>query len=184
MAPISTTSKRRLPVQPYTTGEFLRFGQRIRRRLVLWATHLGDDVAVAADAPVHAIGPGTVVLAKMQRGSKARRAWGGVVILKHKLQEQTVYSVYGHMTDLKVDNQELVEAGQQLGVVAKANTPENGMWRNAHLHFAIYTGPFDGRLLPGYARPDDWVLMRPRRTRKKWWHDPRDFIDRYNREIG
>lgn len=191
---METISQLQLPVTPYTTGEFRQFGERIRRHLILWATHLGDDVAAAAGMTVQAIGEGKVVWCEMRLGSEAKRDWGGVVIIRHDRggrnkeagmketsAEATFYSIYGHITDLEVVRGQKVERGQQLGVVAPALTPENGWWRRAHLHFAIYTGPWKEQILPGYARPDDW--LRPgatRRTRLAWWHDPRQFIATYN----
>lgn len=172
----------RLPVGSYDTGDYHRFGQRIRRRLFLWATHLGDDVVAAAGTSVQSIGVGEVVWSEMRLGSRDKRNWGGNVIVEHHNDNfQKFYSVYGHMTDLRVKKGEHVQVGQLLGVIAAGNTPENGWWKTPHLHFAIYTGPWNDRVLPGYARPDDWLRMSPRHTRLKWWHDPRMFIsDRNN----
>ena len=179
-----------LPVDNYTTGDYRAFGATIRRHVLLWATHLGDDVAVPAGTPVRAIGPGKVVLAKTLPGSEDHRSWGGLVVLKHDLNDQgpmtnnqsnpkpqlpgIFYSLYGHLKGLRVKAGEHVEQGQPLGVVAEGPTPENGWWKNAHLHFGIYTGPWNGRVLPGYWRPEQFW-----RTKKKWWHNPRAFIQKH-----
>lgn len=85
------------------------------------------------------------------------------------------YSLYGHVADLAVSGGETVHAGQRVGVIAAGNTPENGWWSTAHLHFAIYTGPWKGGALPGYWRPERWW-----RTRRSWWHAPQEFIASYN----
>lgn len=150
------------------------FGRRIRRRMWLWATHLGDDVVGRPSTLVRAIGDGQVVWSEMRLGSEEKKNWGGIVVLRHQI--PNFYSVYGHLTDLKVKKGEQVRAGQPVGVIAEGATPENGWWKTPHLHFAIYTGPWHNRVLPGYARPDDWLRFSPRRTRVKWWHDPRKFI--------
>lgn len=178
-----------LPVDNYTTGDYHAFGVTIRRHLVLWATHLGDDVAAEAGTVVRAIGQGEVVLAQTVPGSEAHRSWGGLVVLRHdsnvKAQNpndksspntkypipNTFYSIYGHLEDIHVPVGERVQLGQPLGMVADGPTPENGWWRNPHLHFAIYTGPWEGNVPPGYWRPDQFW-----RTKRKWWHDPQKFI--------
>lgn len=168
-------NKWRLPIMPYETGRYLRFGQKIRRRGLLWATHLGDDVVASPGTPVAVIGQGEVVWSEVRPGSHMKPNWGGIVIVRHH-NFQTFYSVYGHMKNLSVKKGERVIGGQKLGVVAEGNTPENGWWQTPHLHFAIYTGPWRDRVLPGYARPDDWLRVSPRRTRRQWWHNPQEFI--------
>ena len=181
----STLPRFELPVQPYRVAGY-HFGQRLRRRVILWATHLGDDVVAAAGTPVCAIGVGEVVWSEMRLGSKEKRNWGGIVIVRHKYQEPTTffYSLYGHITDLRVKRGEHLVAGQPVGVVAPGNTPENGMWAEPHLHFALYTGPWRERVLPGYSRPDDWLRLSPRRTRLSWWHNPTEFIERMNQMLA
>jgi len=177
-----TPTQLKVPLTPYTTGEFLAFGQKIRRHIILWATHLGDDIAAEPGTMVNAIGVGEVVLSEVRMGSEKRRNWGGVVILGHraktqnaKRKTQNFYSIYGHLTDLKVKVGEVVQLGQDLGCVAAGNTQENGWWRHPHLHFGIYTGPWTGDILPGYKRPEEF------RTKLKYWHRPKEFIDTYHR---
>jgi murein DD-endopeptidase MepM/ murein hydrolase activator NlpD len=187
----------KLPVEPYIVNGY-HFAQRLRRRIILWATHLGDDVVAEPGTPVYAIGEGEVVWSEMRLGTSEHRNWGGLVIIKHVITspqtlssieergdhevvgEIVFYSIYGHITNLQVKKGERVQLGQTLGVVAPGNTPENGMWVTPHLHFAIYTGSWREKVLPGYARLDDWLRLSPRRTRLAWWHNPRDFIEKNN----
>lgn len=178
------------PVESYTTGDYLKFRDRIRRHKILWATHLGDDVAVGTGTLVKAIGAGEVVLAKILPGSKEHRSWGGVVVLKHKTSNinhslvstgimagvakssiQEFFSIYGHIKDLRAVKGDQVTGGHILGEVAEGYTAENGWWKQPHLHFGIYTGPWQGEVLPGYWRPEQFW-----RTRLAWWHDPQNFI--------
>ena len=172
-----------LPVETYKLGDLYSFGKRIRRYVFLWATHLGDDVMAESGTKVHAIGDGHVVWAQMRLGSAERRDWGGVIIIGHTnpTDHSLFYSIYGHLTDLQVQEGDTVTGEQHLGTVAPATTPENGWWKNAHLHFAIYTGPWKDRILPGWARPEH-RLMRgsSKQTKLAWWHSPRRFIGRYN----
>lgn len=174
-----TPSHLELPLTPYQLSpDYLKFGERIRRHVVLWATHLGDDVVVEPGTPVQASGDGEVVWSEMRLGSEGHRNWGGVVIIghTHAITQQPFYSVYGHMKDLAVKVGQPIKAGQLLGHVAASYTPENGWWKVPHLHFAIYTGPWQNDILPGYKRPEE------RQTKMQWWHDPQPFIERYNQQ--
>lgn len=174
------------PLEPYDLApDVYRFGTRVRSRVVLTARHLGDDLIVPAGTPVQAIGEGEVVWARVRPGSAQRRNWGGLVVIAHSAQQEkrenrkekieNFYSLYGHITDLAVEEGQRVEAGQQVGVVAPGLTPENGWWKIPHLHFAIYVGPWSGEPLPGYKRPFDG------RTKFRWWRDPKPFIEEYNK---
>lgn len=164
-----------LPVEPYEVSGY-HFGQRLRRRIILWATHLGDDVVQPAGTPVTAIGEGEVVWAEVRPGAPHKRNWGGIVIIGHlhHATGEPFYSLYGHLRDLTVTVGQAVSTAQTLGVIAESHTPENGWWQIPHLHFAIYTGPWNNQILPGYKRPEQF------RTRVAWWQDPQEFINAYN----
>jgi len=155
------------PIDPYDTGEYYRFGDVIRRRVILWAVHLGDDVAAGAGTFVRAIGDGEVVWSETRRGSMQRRNWGGLIVVKH----DSFYSVYGHMSHLRVTKGARAARSDILGEVAEGNTPENGYWERPHLHFGIYTGPWRDEVLPGW-----WRIEQFWRTKLRWWHDPRMFL--------
>ncbi len=192
---INLEGKLSLPVANYSTGQYLKFGQKIRRHVILWATHLGDDVAVPSKTAVQAIGSGIVVWSEIRRGNKQKRNWGGIIVIKHSYspnrnkiasltstengQVMIFYSVYGHLNNLKVVAGSTVQQNQQLGIVAAGLTPENGYWQKPHLHFAIYTGPWRNEILPGYWRPEQFW-----RTRLSWWHDPRLFIKNYEQTLS
>lgn len=168
-----------LPVANYGTGDLYKFGSRIRRHTILWATHLGDDVAVAAGTVVTAIGNGQVVWSQMRLGSLKHRDWGGVVVIGHTRPdtEEVFFSVYGHVTAIEVKVGDVIRQGQSVGTVAPAATPENGWWQHAHLHFSIYSGPWRDLVPPGWYRPEYLVLRGfSRQTKRSWWHDPQTFI--------
>ena len=174
--------KLQLPVKEYNVAGY-KFHKRVRRWFALWAIHLGDDIVAPAGTGVRAIGDGEVVWSEMRLGDDLKRNWGGIVVLAHEsrlrssfFNFQTFYSVYGHMRDLRVGVGDSVKAGQQLGIVASSYTPENGWWKVPHIHFAIYTGPWEGKILPGYKRVEEF------RTKVKWWKDPKVFIDRFNKQ--
>jgi murein DD-endopeptidase MepM/ murein hydrolase activator NlpD len=166
-----------LPVEPYRlTPEGRRFGEKVRRRVILWGVHLGDDIVLPPGSPVKAAGAGEVVLARIFPGSEVHRSWGGLVVLRHNAKERVFYTLYGHLKNLKVMPGNTVVAGQVVGEVAEGSTPDNGWWSTAHVHFAVYTGPWREGALPGYWRPEQFW-----RTKLSWWHDPKYFIEEYNR---
>ncbi len=182
---MAQTEKEKLifPVWSYKVGGYA-FAEKVRRRLVFWATHLGEDVRAKPGTEVFCIGDGEVVWSEMRKGSKEKRNWGGIVVVKHesriKNQEsrtKNFYSVYGHLRDLVVSVGEKIERGRKLGVVAKGLTSENGWWKIPHLHFGIYVGPWDDKIVPGFKRMGDG------RTKIKWWRCPSKFIEEYNLEI-
>ena len=165
-----------LPIQPYQVSGY-SFKERLRRHLVLWTTHLGDDILAPAGTAVYAIGGGTIELSQMHPGSAAKPNWGGLVIIAHtnKHTKDTFYSIYGHLDQLKFKQGNTVAAGQQLGLVAAGNSPANGWWQKAHLHFGICTTRWRGLVPPGWRRPEQW-----RRTKTSHWHNPEQFIKQYN----
>jgi murein DD-endopeptidase MepM/ murein hydrolase activator NlpD len=163
------------PVEPYNVSGY-EFGSKVGRWFGLRATHLGDDVVVSAGTVIKSIGEGKVVWSEIRPGSEEKRNWGGIVVIAHEYEEIVFYSVYGHLRDLGVSVGDRVVIGQQLGVVAEGLTSENGWWKIPHLHFAIYTGSWNEEILPGYFR------IWERRTKKKWWKNPKEFIENYNNE--
>lgn len=161
------------PVKPYKISGY-KFGQRIRCKFVLWTTHLGEDVGEVGSRVV-TIGDGEVVWSEMRCGSERKHNWGGLVLVAHRGKSQNFYSIYGHLRELKVKVGDQVVVGQSLGVVAEGQTPENGWWKIPHLHFAIYTGLWHDQVPPGF---EQWWNTR---TKKKWWQEPKAFIEAYNR---
>ncbi|MEX1997292.1 MAG: peptidoglycan DD-metalloendopeptidase family protein [Candidatus Andersenbacteria bacterium] len=164
-----------LPIQPYNVSGY-HFGQRLRRRIILWATHLGDDVIAPAGTAVCTTGAGEVVWAEIRRGTARHRNWGGLIVIGHtaRTTSQPFFSIYGHLQDLTVRVGETVAPQHCVGTIAPGLTAENGWWEIPHLHFGIYSGPWQRQVLPGYKRPEEW------RTRLRWWHDPKSFIEAYN----
>lgn len=164
----------RLPFEPYDVTGYA-FGQRVRSRKILWARHLGDDIVADPGTHIVCIGDGKVIWSEMRLGTPEHRNWGGLVVIEHvgPATGLLFYSVYGHMNNLTVLQGASVHIGDTLGEVAAGDTPENGCWKLPHLHFGIYTGPWTGKVLPGYARPFEG------RTKFSWWQNPKPFIKTY-----
>ena len=96
--------------------------------------HLGLDIIVPynsvvfcpLDGYVHKLGKET------QKGN-----YGGYLVLKHQVNNQTFYSLYGHLkTPHKVQLGEKILAGQELALIGKES--DSGGWF-CHLHLQIIT---------------------------------------------
>jgi murein DD-endopeptidase MepM/ murein hydrolase activator NlpD len=140
-----------------------------------WGEHLGEDVTCSAGIPVASIGRGSVVYSALHGGSATKGNWGNVIIVvhKHPVTHKLFYTLYGHLGKRKKEKGARVDMGDEIGVVGKSNTMENGWWGVEHLHFGIYVGLWDGKILPGYFRAEQ------KRTRKEDWVCPSDFIAIY-----
>lgn len=161
------------PLDPYHVNG-TPFGKRTEYDGILWGVHLGEDCLVPAGTDVRAIGRGVVVYAALHPGTQEQRNWGHIVIIRHKRPraKEPFYSLYGHLGKSFKRIGETVEAGEPLGFVGEASTPENGFWM-AHLHFAIYVGPWQDEVLPGYWKDEET------RTRPEWWRVPSEFVMGY-----
>jgi murein DD-endopeptidase MepM/ murein hydrolase activator NlpD len=140
-----------------------------------WGIHLGDDCSVSAGTPVKSILPGRVILSDIYEGTEKKPNWGNIIILKHTHTKKAkpVYSLYGHLGERFKQVGDFVEKGEVIGTVGKENTPQNGWWE-AHLHFAIYEGPWEDLVLPGFFKKDQ------HRTRLSYWRNPVRWLQRYS----
>ena len=96
--------------------------------------HLGLDIIVPynsvvfcpLDGYIHKLGKET------QKGN-----YGGYLVIKHEIKDQTFYSLYGHLkTPHKVQLGQKILAGQELGRIGKES--DSGGWF-CHLHLQIIT---------------------------------------------
>ena len=121
----------------YTTEAYEKKGNdRNESRTI----HLGIDFWLGPETPVHTLLDGEVVVAINDAGD---REYGGLVILKHRVEDFEFYSLYGHLsvksaTALQVGK--FLNAGDLIGVLG--NYPENGNWP-PHLHFEIMLSMLD-----------------------------------------
>jgi murein DD-endopeptidase MepM/ murein hydrolase activator NlpD len=128
-----------------------------------------------------AIGKGIVVYSSIHLGKLAKdgtikkRNWGGVVIIAHHNTKNKLnfFSVYGHLGKCLLKKGDVIDAGKVIGTIGKSMTPKNGLWEEEHLHFGIYTGPFDGKVLPGYYKKEAEL------TKMEYWQEPISFIKDY-----
>lgn len=105
------------------------------KKIYIWPTHPGIDVAVPEGTPVLAADNGVVALAEFNE------VYGNLVVLDHGNGLQTWY---GHLAALEVKVTDAVRQGARLGPVGST-----GASSALHLHFEVR---LDGRPLPPLAR--------------------------------
>ncbi len=139
---------------------------------VHWGIHLGEDVNCPAGTKIRCIGKGKVVYSALHAGTKNKSNWGNIIIIGHKYpkNKNIFFSLYSHLQKRFVKKGQIIEIGQIIGTIGKANSPENGWWQDEHLHFAIYTGPWEKKVLPGYWKKGS------KRSKLSYWREPTKFI--------
>ncbi len=102
--------------------------------------HTGVDAEAkpneaSTDVPVYAIAPGTVVMSRRVSG------YGGVVMIAHRVDNQTVTALYGHLdsTTVTVQVGDTVAVGQRFAALGAGGTTETDGERQ-HLHFGLLSG--------------------------------------------
>lgn len=109
--------------------------------------HLGVDFWTEAGTIVHAPADGVV---HSYAYNEQPLDYGGTIILKHELENETIYTLYGHLSKESLDG---IKKGQVIYkemAFAEFGIPEeNGGW-HPHLHFQVirdmgdYQGDFPG----------------------------------------
>lgn len=162
------------PLDKYQVNSY-KFKQKCSYHKKYWGVHLGEDINIKAGTKVKACGRGKVIYAALHPGSQEQPNWGNIIIIAHKnfQTKKTFFSLYAHLSKRLVKKGERVELGDTIGFVGFRNTRANGWWSEAHLHFAIYVGPWKGQVLPGY-----WKLGFSR-TELRYWEKPSKFIKKY-----
>lgn len=102
--------------------------------------HTGADAETTAaekdaNLPVMAVTKGTVVFAGHVNG------YGGVIIIRHTIDGQTVTGLYGHLriSSFKVGKNDGVRVGQPIAVLGTGYSSETDGERK-HLHFGLIKG--------------------------------------------
>ena len=130
----------------YTSTAYDKIGNNGRESRTI---HLGIDFWFHANTPVHALFDGEVVTACNDAGDKE---YGGLVILKHRVEDFEFYTLYGHNTVESATKHKLgdiINKGEKIAELG--NYPENGNWA-PHLHFQIMMSMLDYKVdFPGVA---------------------------------
>ena len=115
----------------YTSSTYDKIGNLGRESRSI---HIGVDFWLPAYTPVHALFDGEVMTAVNDEGDKE---YGGLVILKHRVEDFEFYTLYGHLTIASATQHSIghhIAKGEEIGKLG--SFPENGNWA-PHLHFQI-----------------------------------------------
>ena len=130
----------------YTSTEFDKIGNSGRESRTI---HLGIDFWLPNHTPVHALFKGEVVVSYNNAGNKL---YGGLIILKHNVEDFVFYTIYGHLSIESVTNKkngDKIKKGECIGYLGKKE--ENGNWV-PHLHFQVILSLLNYRIdFPGVA---------------------------------
>lgn len=103
--------------------------------------HWGIDIMSPEGTPVFAADDGivleTVVISDIS-DDYSGTTYGNCIVLQNQYNENIVYTLYGHLANLedRFCNGQAIKKGEQLGIMGKGFTVENGGWP-PHLHFQV-----------------------------------------------
>jgi len=174
----------------YTSRAYDRMGNNGKESRTV---HLGIDFWVPAGTPVHSLFDGKVICAVNDKGDKE---YGGLIILEHREDGLTFYTLYGHQSidsvgQLKPGDQ--IKKGQLLSSIG--TYPENGNWA-PHLHFEVmlsllnYVNDFPGVAYPREMDiwksicPDPNLLFRQEGLEVQPGEDPAEIITYRKMHLG
>ena len=130
----------------YTSSDYDAIGNYGRKSRT---THLGVDFWLPKNTPVHTLLDGEIYTATFCKGSKN---YGGLIILKHRVNDFEFFSLYGHLSQNSVANISIgkqLKKGDYIGDLGDRN--ENGNWV-PHLHFQLMLSVLDFKNdFPGVA---------------------------------
>ena len=147
------------PRSIYTSDNYEKIGNYGTENRTI---HLGIDFWLPTGTKVSAMFDGEVVTAINDKGHKE---YGGLVILKHRIEDIIFYSLYGHNTVESVLKNKIGSKVRKGEIIAEiANYPENGNWA-PHLHFQIMLSMLDYKIdFPGvcyFNQIDVWKDLCP-----------------------
>ncbi|GAB6146841.1 peptidoglycan DD-metalloendopeptidase family protein [Desulfocicer niacini] len=119
--------------------------------------HLGLDIIVDLDTPLHAPLDATVVHSEYEEGPGN---YGGNVLLRHDGDGfETFYSLYGHLNRKQLPSVgEAIGAGEAFAVIG--DFYENGNWfYHTHLQVITQKGYEQGWVSKGYCTAGDLAVM-------------------------
>jgi 4-aminobutyrate aminotransferase-like enzyme/Ser/Thr protein kinase RdoA (MazF antagonist) len=156
--------------------------------------HLGVDFWEKEGTPIHALFAGEIVGCAHNGADKD---YGGVIILKHKMDKNLVfYTLYGHLSRKGIENSHLgkkIKKGGRIGTLG--NPTENGNW-TPHLHFQImldllgFENDFPGVAFPNKIKiwssicPDPNLLFKTKTLEPEATVSHKELIDFRKKHLG
>lgn len=114
--------------------------------------HMGIDIWSKANRPVFSFYVGEVAYAA---NNDQDGDYGPTLITRHQLGDETLFALYGHLSEMTLQNisvGELVQKGQQIATIGSASV--NGGWP-PHLHFQLSWQDPGQADMPGVVSEED-----------------------------
>lgn len=121
--------------------------------------HMGIDIWAKAGEPVYSVLPGEIVYLTFQNDEGN---YGGTVILKHMVEGQELYALYGHLSKKSLNfhiRGDKKQKGDIIGWLGEES--ENGNWPT-HLHYQLCIEDPGEPDMPGVVAKKDLLEARER----------------------
>lgn len=123
------------------------------------STHHGVEFFNPVGVPVLAAGSGVVVTAGSDQDAMfgpQTNFYGNLVVIRHQqpYQEQAIFTVYGHLSQVLVTEGQAVNVGDLVGLVGGTGVANGG----AHLHFEVRVGENSYQMT---RNPELWLRPYP-----------------------
>lgn len=125
-----------------------------------FATHHGVEFVNPTGTPILAVGDGVVYFAGSDSGAQfgpTTNFYGNLVVIQHNITDwdgRTVYTLYGHMNTVDVQNGQPVRRGDRIGTVGAS-----GIALGPHLHFEVRVG--EPNNYNATRNPELWIRPYP-----------------------
>ena len=117
---------------PESVSVTSEFGYRVHPVYGGIRYHSGMDFGTPHHCNIYAVAIGEVVFADVNGG------YGNCVIIKHDLFGDTMYTLYAHLSEIKVKEAQMVIQGEIIGIEGGEKTDLNhGTSTGHHLHFEV-----------------------------------------------
>ena len=131
-----SVSESNLFIMPFHNAETVpvtdEFGYRIHPIHGTYTLHTGTDFGTPHHCEILASASGEVTFAGVNGG------YGNCVIIRHDLPIGTFYTLYAHLSELRVNKGNLILQGEIIGLEGGSDTdPNPGTSTGHHLHFEI-----------------------------------------------
>ena len=139
-------------------SSYYPYGSTAGRKYLI---HHGVDIINPEGTPVRAAGPGTVLYAGDERErlfGPQPKFYGQLVVLQmdREYHGQQVFTLYGHLSTISVQEEQRLEVGQKLGEVGAT-----GIAMGPHLHFEVRVTDAYG--YSATRNPELWLRPHPGR---------------------
>lgn len=145
------------PIAPNGNDRVARFYAYASRMDGTYPVHRGVEFVNDLETPALAVAPGTVIVA----GDDSNRVYGArtdfygklvILELDRRYDGESVYVLYGHLSQVDVEVDQHVETGERIGLVGMTGVAEG-----PHIHFEVRYGEND---YDKTVNPELWLIPK------------------------